>query len=229
MELKKEKDRKRFYKTIEKVFLFKNTERSFITDAVNDERAEWLNFKRGSELYGYHDYKNSLGIILKGRVSVNKNKHGEGSVLINYLKTGDAFGGAVVFSSAEEYIACLKAESDCTVLFLPKELLCELFNKSSLVMMNYISYLSDSLIFLNKRLDLFTSGGAEERLAEYIKMNVSTDENGNCVLPDFNFSRLAEYLAIGRASLYRILNDLENQGLIKKEGKKIYINKERNI
>lgn len=227
LELIIEKDRKKYYKTIENVFLFKDAERSFILDAVNDERSEWLRFKKGSELYCYHDFKNSLGIILKGRISVNKNRHDEGSVLINFLKSGDAFGGAAVFSKADEYIASLKAESDCAILFMPRELLCDLFEKSNAIMMNYIAYLSDSLVFLNKRLDLFTSGGAEERVAEYIRINSITDENGCSVLPDFSFSRLADYLAIGRASLYRILNDFEKQGLIKKEGKKIYIKGEK--
>ncbi len=218
-----EKDRKRYYKIIEKAFLFKDVERSCIINSANDERAEWLRFKKGNELYGYKDFKNSLGIILKGRVSVNKNRHDEGCVLINYLKAGDAFGGAAVFSKAESYIASLKAESDCVVLFLPKELLRDLFEESNAVMINYITYLSDSLVFLNKRLDLFTAGSVEERVAKYININASIDENGNCVLPDFSFSRLAEYLAIGRASLYRILNDFEQRGIIKKDGKKIYI------
>lgn len=223
-----EKDRKRYYRSIEKVFLFKNVERNFIINSINDEKAEWLKFKKGSELYGYNDFKNSLGIILKGKVSVNKNRHDEGCVLINYLKAGDAFGGAAVFSKAESYIASLKAESNCAVLFMSKELLSNIFEKSNDVMINYITYLSDSLVFLNKRLDLFTSGSVEERVAEYIKINALIDENGECVLPCLSFSRLAEYLAIGRASLYRILNDFEKRGLIKKDGKKIYILKGEN-
>lgn len=218
-----EKEKKTYYSTIEKIFLFKGIENSFVIDAINDKRAEWVRFDKGNELYSCNVFKNSLGIILKGKISVNKIRHETGSVLINYLKPGDAFGGAAVFSNSEVYIASLRAESDCAVLFMPDELLKDLFEKSTVLTMNYISYLSDSLVFLNKRLDLFIAGGAEERVEEYIRINSKLDAKGDYVLPDFNLSRLAEYLAVGRASLYRILNDFENRGLIKKEGKKIYI------
>lgn len=218
-----EKEKKKYETVIGRTFLFKEMNNDFIAEAVNDPRAEWMSFDKGNELYSYHAFKNSLGIILEGKVSVNKNRHETGSVLINYLKSGEAFGGAAVFSGAELYIASLRAESDCAVVFMPKELLKDLFEKSTVLTMNYISYLSDSLVFLNQRLDLFTAGGAEERVEEYIRVNSCTDATGNAVLPDFSLSRLAEYLAIGRASLYRILDDFENRGWIKKEGKKIYI------
>ena len=34
---------------------------------------------------------------------------------------------------------------------------------------------------------------------------------------------LAEYLLVGRATLYRILSEFEQKGIIRKDGRKIYL------
>ncbi|MCD8036987.1 MAG: Crp/Fnr family transcriptional regulator [Clostridiales bacterium] len=218
------KERKKFISALKKNFLFIGTGNIIVSVVMGDDRAEWLAYKKGEVIYDYDNYKKSLGIILKGRVSVKKNKNG--SVLLNTLKAGEAFGGAAIFSKTEAFIAKVKAESECYMLFIPEELLRELMILSPELNMNYVEYLADSLVFLNKRLDIFAAGGAEERTAEFLRRNSNIDENGKRIIDGLSMTKTAEYLAIGRATLYRILDNFESEGIITRNGRKIYIEKE---
>ena len=181
-------------------------------------------FNKGEIIYDYNNYKKSLGIILKGRVSVRKDKRG--NVLLNTLHAGEAFGGAALFSKSSEFIATVRAESGCVMLFISEEIMRELIKRCPEAGMNYIEYISESLVFLNKRLDIFTAGDAEGRTAEYLRKNCRTDENGRRAIDDLSMTALAEYLAVGRATLYRILSDFEAKGIISREGRKIYVERE---
>ena len=101
--------------------------------------------------------------------------------MINTLGNGDIFGGAALFSKYDRFIGTLRAETDSDILFIPENLMEEIIVKSPESAVSYIKYLSESLMFLNNRLDVFTAGGAEERTLEYIRKNSRTDENGRTV------------------------------------------------
>ena len=218
------KKRNKYITSMGKNIPFIKLEKEIKELIVGDERAEWLNFSKNEIIYGYDSYKKSLGIILKGKVSVRKDR--TSNVLINTLGNGDIFGGAALFSKYDRFIGTLRAETDSDILFIPENLMEEIIVKSPESAVSYIKYLSESLMFLNNRLDVFTAGGAEERTLEYIRKNSRTDENGRTVADGMSMTELSEYLAVGRATLYRILDEFQRNGIIQRDGRKIYIEKE---
>lgn len=215
------KKRNKYITSMGKNIQFIKLEKEIKELIVGDERAEWLNFSKNEIIYGYDSYKKSLGIILKGKVSVRKDR--TSNVLINTLGNGDIFGGAALFSKYDRFIGTLRAETDSDILFIPENLMEEIIVKSPESAVSYIKYLSESLMFLNNRLDVFTAGGAEERTLEYIRKNSRTDENGRTVADGMSMTELSEYLAVGRATLYRILDEFQRNGIIQRDGRKIYI------
>lgn len=218
------KKRNKYITSMGKNIQFIKLEKEIKELIVGDERAEWLNFSKNEIIYGYDRYKKSLGIILKGKVSVRKDR--TSNVLINTLGNGDIFGGAALFSKYDRFIGTLRAETDSDILFIPENLMEEIIVKSPESAVSYIKYLSESLMFLNNRLDIFTAGGAEERTLEYIRKNSRIDENGRTVADGMSMTELSEYLAVGRATLYRILDEFQRNGIIQRDGRKIYIEKE---
>ena len=218
------KKRNKYITSMGKNIQFIKLEKEIKELIVGDERAEWLNFSKNEIIYGYDSYKKSLGIILKGKVSVRKDR--TSNVLINTLGNGDIFGGAALFSKYDRFIGTLRAETDSDILFIPENLMEEIIVKSPESAVSYIKYLSESLMFLNNRLDIFTAGGAEERTLEYIRKNSRTDENGRTVADGMSMTELSEYLAVGRATLYRILDEFQRNGVIQRDERKIYIEKE---
>jgi CRP-like cAMP-binding protein len=70
--------------------------------------------------------------------------------------------------------------------------------------------------FLNRKIQCFTAGSAERRLALWLL----SEEEEVITLPS-SLTTLSDMLDIGRASLYRALDKLENSGLISREGRNI--------
>ena len=88
---------------------------------------------------------------------------------------------------------------------------------------NYIAYLSQRIYFLTDKIDAFTAGSAEMRLANRLINDSKIDEKGKRYTIVANLSLLARELDIGRASLYRAFDFFESVGAIIREGKKIFI------
>ena len=74
-------------------------------------------------------------------------------------------------------------------------------------------------IYLNKKISTFTAGNADCKLALYL---IENNENGK-LNSTLSMSALASTLGVGRASLYRAFDKLENANLIKKDGMDIFI------
>ena len=88
--------------------------------------------------------------------------------------------------------------------------------------MNYVRFLSDRIRFLNSKIATFTADSAKSKLMRYLVSQAELQNNpeGNVVLP-VSCQKLAESLNIGRASLYRAFEQLENDGLIRRSGKAV--------
>ena len=79
---------------------------------------------------------------------------------------------------------------------------------------------STSVRFLNARIETFTAPSAEARLANYLLSLPATQ--GEVTLP-VSCRALSEMLNVGRASLYRAFDTLEEQGLTVRQGKTVLI------
>lgn len=85
-------------------------------------------------------------------------------------------------------------------------------------MYNYLSFLSDRIDYLNKKITYITAGSAERKLATFF----ASFEKAEFELP-VSFSSLSDMLDIGRASLYRALDKLVSDGCIERDGNDIKI------
>lgn len=168
-------------------------------------------FERGEVIYSPGNYRKSLGIILSGRAVVEK----ENGVLLNLLSAGECFGAAALFNDEQRYLTTVRAKTSCEVLFLTMESMQEMLMQDPQIALNYIRFLSGRIQFLNRKIDSFTAQGAGEALLSYLRQQPNQTSEG---VP---MAKLAEILNIGRTSLYRAAQQLEDCGKIKREGRHI--------
>ena len=84
----------------------------------------------------------------------------------------------------------------------------------------YVTLLSEKIIFLNKKISAYSEGDASEKVLRWI-LTMANGES-ELVLP-CSVSKLAQMLGIGRASVYRAFDALQEQGIIGRIGKKIVL------
>lgn len=175
-------------------------------------------FKKGDIVYSNQQFSNAIGYILKGVAVAKADNQNE-----THLKTfekGMSFGAAAVFGNGEHYISTITAKTNLEVLFVTENELLALFEKYPQTAVNYITFLSEKIRFLNKKLNVVSCIGTENTVYKYLTS--LADQNG-IVQNLKNMSLVSKTLGISRASLYRALNDLKQSGYIIKENNYIKV------
>jgi len=159
-----------------------------------------------------------LAVLLEGSAQIlsGDEKH---PALLRTLHAGDTFGAASLFSGERNYRTCVRAFAQCRVLYLPTDLIQEICFHEPDAAQNYISFLSERISFLNRKITAYTAGSAQEKLILYL-LHLPLEADGSWVL-DISYGELSEQLGVGRASLYRAMDSLCEAGLIVREKKKV--------
>ena len=172
--------------------------------------------KRGTELFrfGY------VCILKEGNGKICRVAESGEKLTVRTAASGDVFGAVSVFGSWSNSRSTITAVTNCQAIYISEELLKKMISDFPKVALNYISYLTDRIRFLNNRLDTFSAKSTELKIYEYL---VSCADEKGVVSLNFSMSEFARRLKIGRTSLYRGFDSLENGGFITREKSKILL------
>ena len=198
-------------------FLFTGLSHTERAKALTVLCPELLRVKEGDRVVSAGEVGGRLFFLLTGRTSVYR-VGGEKPVLMNQLRSGDCFGAASLFSDSETPTEIV-AETDCRCAVIREENLTRWFSACPAAAMNYIRFISEKLVFLNRRVRDFSAATSDEKTA-CLLLN-EADENGLAVLK--NVTSLIRTMNLSRASFYRSLTSFVSRGIISKNGSKIQI------
>ena len=190
---------------LSKSFLFFGMGEKDARQLLRSTAAESIRCARGEKI----EIPKALAFILCGECEIIR-RHGEHERLVlNTLKSGDSFGILSVFNDSPAPTEVL-AKKETSILYLTRATLIELTEKSHAVAMNIIRFLSDRICFLNQRIATLGGTTVEEKCISYLREQMK--KNG----PEFPFqaAKVARRIGAGRASLYRALGTLVNNGLL---------------
>lgn len=151
----------------------------------------------------------AIGILTGGTASVIREGE-KRRVIHRTLSVGDIFGVSALFGGAAPFPTTILADSPASVLLFDENGLEQLFEAVPRIARNYIGLLTEKIRFLNGRLDSLAGRSAEERVAFHLLSHIQADG-----MLGITKSALASLLGLGRASLYRILDLFEENGLIR--------------
>lgn len=178
-------------------------------------------YEKNEVVYDKTNFSRCLGIVLEGRLRVTKENADKRSIVMSTLQRGAMFGAAALFNSEPEYATKITAIEHSRVLFLPQRLIKRMIEREPEIAENYIRYLSERILFLNRKIYFLTAGTAEQRLAGFLLDNLAVGEFSEMPMP---MHRLADALNMSRASLYRAFDELTASGAVSKQGKLVCIN-----
>ncbi len=198
--------------------IFKDCNISLLQEVLEDFSLI-ATYPKGKTVFSEENYSPVLCLIIKGEARVNK-----GDTVISHLKEGEIYGGAFLYNPTFKFLNTVTAVSPLKVVIIEKSGVDKLIRLDSTVSFNYIAYLSERVSFLNSKIEGYIKPSAEEKLLLFLRKNC--DENdGKCEI-SVSMTELSRVLHISRASLYRVIETLEKQGKICRDGKKIYLQKE---
>jgi CRP-like cAMP-binding protein len=194
--------------------IFSSLDYKSIEKISSDPRCFIKLSKEGDDIIDNCASSPALGLILEGTVLVYR-KGGGLPVLLQRLTEGKLFGVSTLFCDSSEYLTELKAGSSCKVFFLPCSIITELITSTPSFAIDYIKFLSGKIRFLNGRLSELSAPSALQKLASFLIKG-----EGKLALSKV---QLASALGIGRASLYRAIDELIEKGYISSDGKQITV------
>ncbi len=203
-----------------KTELFRGSPRSVLMRiiAVSDCTVE--EYSKNDIVFSKTSFTRSLGIVLGGKLRVTKENADKRPIVMSTLQSGSLFGAAALFNSQGEYVTQITAIEHSRILFLPQRLIKRMIEREPEIAENYIRYLSERILFLNRKIYFLTAGTAEQRLASFLLDNLSEGEYSEMPMP---MHRLADALNMSRASLYRAFDLLIESGAVSKQGKLVCI------
>lgn len=206
---------------VSKTELFRGLPPSVLTRILAVSDCTAAEYEKNEVVYDKTNFYRSLGIVLKGRLRVTKENADKRPIVMSTLQRGAMFGAAALFNSEPEYATKITAIERSRVLFLPQRLVKRMIEREPDIAENYIRYLSERILFLNRKIYFLTAGTAEQRLAGFLLDNLAVGEFSEMPM---TMHRLADALNMSRASLYRAFDELTASGAVSKQGKLVCIN-----
>ena len=195
--------------------IFKDADEKFLTSVLNTY-GKSVSYSKNNVVFSKENYSPVICIIIKGEARVSK-----GDTVISHLKDGEIFGAAFLYNQSYEFENTVTALTPLKAVIIEKSGIDELIKCDNSISFNYISYLSERIGFLNSKIEGYTKPSTEEKLMLYLQKNADMN-NGKCEI-SVSMTELSRVLHISRASLYRVIENLEQQDKIYRDGKKIYV------
>lgn len=203
-----------------KTSLFGAVHQNTVEKVIASPFCKQKDFEKGELVYGRKEFYRSLGIVLEGSLRVTKDNADGHKMIMSTLNRGALFGAAALFNDEPEYATDIVALEKSTVLFFTQSLMQRMIRREPQIAENYIKYLSERILFLNKKIYFLTAGTAEQRLCTFLLDNMQEGTETKLPMP---LNKLADALNISRASLYRAFDTLTADGAITKNGKTITV------
>ncbi len=174
-------------------------------------------YKRGEYVCLEGDEQKTVGVLLSGRLSVNRETLAGNKMVMATLSPGELFGEMAAFSGRRRWPASVAALEASEVMFLPVERFsvtcadsCE---SHASIIRNMLGIISRKALMLNRKVEYLTLKGMREKLCRYL-MEQSRSQGGTTFTMDMNRNELADFLNVSRPSMSRELGRMRDEGLI---------------
>ena len=196
--------------------LFASTDPA-VLESVLEEKAETGTFRRGDIIADDRVFPGTLAFILSGNAM---KRRFDNDLCYVRIGEGGVFGLESLFLNSPSAANVLIATRDTSVLFLSKAAVFQLMQEDPSFSLSVIRYLSAQVCTLEQRVTTYTGGSAQSRLARYL--NNAFGEYKTYEL-DCSMQQIATMLDISRPSLYRAFSCLQEDGVIRRDGKTIHL------
>ena len=202
-----------YAKQLSKSPLFKNMDLEDIINILEEIPYEIEVYNKGEIIAIEGDDCPSLGIILKGKIEIQKIFPSGQIMTINNFKEGNIFGESLVFLDKHSYPATITAMDYSEIMYIEKSNIIELSILDTRVLTNFVSILSNRILMLNNRISNLSQDSIRKKIANYLLFEYENQKNLFIELP-FSRKKMAELLNIPRPSLSRELTNMKDEGII---------------
>ncbi|MBU3092565.1 Crp/Fnr family transcriptional regulator [Clostridium sp. CF011] len=155
----------------------------------------------------------SLGIVIEGKLEVQKHYASGKVVTLAKLDKGKIFGEAIAFSETNIYPATIVSYKGSIILYISKKDIIAMCSSYPKVLNNFMQLLSSKILLLNKKIKELSFETLRQKISNYLLSQYEIQKNLALLLP-ISRKSLADHLGVQRPSLSRELVNMRADGLI---------------
>lgn len=202
--------------------LFNGVTKEEVIEIVNVINYSTRSYLKGEIIAQEDDECDVLGLVVEGKVVVERLYLSGKEIIMKTLRAGDVFGEALIFSDFNKYPATVVAVEDCKIIYLSKQEIITLFAFKKKFMENFLKLLSEKVFSLNKKIKSLSLKTVKQKVADYILQECIIQKTNNIHLK-ISKEELALNIGIPRPSLSRELIKLRDEGLIEFDRRNIKV------
>ena len=197
-----------------------------ILSLIEEKDTDIKRYEKGSFIFEEDDTPDKLYVLIEGYVEVSKMTFSGKKILITTSENpGDMFAEVYMFMGKGKYDMSAKAVEESVVLSVS----CDFFENishnikagvSAKIRKNLMSIFAMKAYNLSGKVRLLGCGSIREKIALYLIENQTASGQ---ITKNPSREELSDYLNVTRPSLSRELGNMEKEGIIKLDGRKITI------
>lgn len=205
-----------FFQKIQKAALFSGMEPAEIQALFKAVRTRSRRFMKRQVLHQQGMSYNQLFIVSRGRCQGELNRASGKVLIVEEFPAPCAVAPGILFARENNLPVSLVAATDCEILSVPAEDVFQVWFRHERFLRNFMADISEKIFLLSRRLEILSFTTIRAKLAWYcLSRGRESFEMQN------SLDELARYLGITRPSLSRSLAEMEAEGLLKKERRRI--------
>lgn len=193
--------------------LFKNIPISDLASLIRSLNGRTTVFKKDMTILSNLNNINEIGIILNGKASIIRIDYNGNRTIVTGLVKNDIFGGC--FSDYMNEEMSVVADEETEVLFIDYD---KILGKNSAyrvtLIENMLGILMKKVNAYNRRIEVLNQRSIRDKLLEFFHILEKEQTSSSIKLP-FNYTVLADYLAVDRSAMMREIKNLKEEQIIK--------------
>lgn len=170
-------------------------------------------YDKGEIVFHLMDSATRIGIILEGRVEVQKSFPNGSQINVSVRLPGEIIGPAAVFSKSQKYPCDIVALEPASIMMFRRDDLLHLMQRDVRILENLTTEIASATYMLQQRLELLSYNGIAQKAAFWLLMQARQSDKDTIKIPD-SVSKWAMLMNVSRPSLHRELKRLESENTI---------------
>ncbi|WP_129408167.1 Crp/Fnr family transcriptional regulator [Marinitoga lauensis] len=205
-----------------KLEIFRKLKLSEIEELVEKNFMIIKEFEKDTLIKSRGEKISEVMILLHGKVKAEMTELDGKVIQIEDMKAPSLLAVGATFSKDARIPVDIISEEKSTIAYIPKEKIFDLCIGNKDFLKELITYLGTKFNFISQKLWFITLNNLKDKILLYIKEKRSFQDDDVIVL-DYSIEQLSHLFGVTRPALSRAFSKLEQEGIIKKEGNKIYI------
>ncbi len=180
-----------------------------------------LTFKKGETIVMQGEYINYVLLLVHGSIRTEMITS-EGNLLeIDILEAVIPLAPYFIYGIENKYPFDIIALETCVILKISKSSWLNEMSNNRQLLTNFLSLNADLTLYLTKKLQMISLRSLRKKFATFLIEKTSIEKNSFTLKR--SRSQLADFFGVQRQSLARSLKEMEDDGIIKLEGRKVTI------